>query len=137
MARTGFNMDTIVKISDIAVAKGMLEKAKDKQFHHNLMLARLVEVGECTCKELEAYLEANKLSLMDEAHRAPWDKYSAPAHMSYFVNRSRGALTAWTTTGTQLVQTATKVKKVKTEEAPVAEETAPVTADEAALATAE
>jgi hypothetical protein len=130
-------MDTIVKISDIAVAKGMLEKAKDKQFHHNLMLARLVEVGECSCKELEAWLEANKGTLMDEAHRAPWDKYSAPAHMSYFVNRSRGALTAWKTDGTQVAQTATKVKKVKVEAEVAVEEAAPVTADEAALATAE
>ena len=137
MARKGFDMSTIVKVSDIAVAKGMLEKAKDKQFHHNLMLARLVEVGECTCTELEAWLEANKATLMDEPHRKPWDKYSAPAHMSYFVNRSRGAITAWTTTGTQLAQTATKVKKAKADAAEAPAEAVPVSAEEAALATAE
>jgi hypothetical protein len=140
MARTGFDLSTIVKIADASLATGALAKAKDKQFHHNLMLGRLIEVGECTCKELEAWLEGEKATLMDEAHRGPWDKYSAACHMAYFVNRFRGAITAWKADGTQVAQTATKVKKAKAEEvaapeaAPVEEVADAVTADlEAAL----
>jgi hypothetical protein len=71
---------------------------------------------------------------MPEAGVATWDKYSKACHMSYFINRCRGAVTASLPDGTPVVQTATKVKKAKvTEEAPAEEPAEEVTAEEKAL----
>jgi len=133
-----FNMSTVVEVADQAVATAALKAEKNPLYCHALLLKRVVEVGKATCQELYAWLEENKTALMPEAGVATWDKYSAACHLSYFINRCRGAVLATTTDGTPVPQGPTKVKKAAVEaevkEEVVAEEPeAEVTAEEKAL----
>jgi len=142
MARSKFNMGTVVTLADAAVANALVAKEKNQSYHHNLLLKRVIEVGSATCQELNDWLEGQKAALMTPAGVATWDKYSAACHLSYFINRCRGAVTA-AVDGVAVPQGPTKVSKkaAKAEaapvEAPVAEEPAEEPSElEAALADA-
>jgi hypothetical protein len=115
MARSKFNMGTVVQVADPVVAAAMVAKEKNPQYHHTLLLKQVVELAEpITCKDLYDWLESQKALLMTEEGVKTWDKYSAACHMAYFINRCRGAIKA-EVDGVAVVQTATKVKKVKAE----------------------
>jgi len=137
MAKSKFNMGTVVEVADKAVAEAALKAEKNPGYCHALLLKRVIETGKATCQELYTWLEENKAALMTEAMVATWDKYSAACHLSYFVNRCRGAVIASLPDGTPVVQTATKVKKTKVEEvkeeAPAEEPAEEVTAEEKLL----
>jgi hypothetical protein len=132
-----FNMSTVVEVADQAVATAALKAEKNPLYCHALLLKRVVEVGKATCQELYTWLEENKAALMPEAGVATWDKYSATCHLSYFVNRCRGAVLASTTDGTPVPQGPTKAKKAAVEaevkEEAVEEPAEVVTAEEKAL----
>jgi hypothetical protein len=131
-------MNTVVDIADQALAKGLVAKLKAK--HHKDLLEIAIEAcpaGPVTCQQLYDALESQKDDMLDVEQLRIWDKYSAACHMSYFVNRCRGAVIA-TLDGTTVEQRPTGKKKAAVVEAPV-EQVAPVadevTADiEAALA---
>ncbi len=109
MAR-GFDMNTTVEIADAGVAKAIQDAAKNKSYHHNLLLGRLQEVNKATCAELCTWLETNKATLMTEGQVATWDKYSDGCHLSYFVNRMRGAVKATRPDGTVITPVVRKGK---------------------------
>lgn len=128
MARSKFNMATLVKVADPAVAQATLAAEKNPLYCHALLLKRVIEVGQATCAELHAWLEQHKAELMPAAGVATWDKYSAACHMSYFVNRCRGAVTA-ELGGVAVPQGPTKAKKK--DEAPAVAAPAEEPAEEA------
>ncbi len=107
-----FNMNTLVKLADLAVANAMLAKSKNPQYHHDLLLKKVIAAGETgmTCAALAASLEAEKAAVMTPAGVATWDKYSDTCHLSYFINRCRGAVIA-TVDGVAIAQGPTKAKK--------------------------
>ena len=130
MAR--FNMNTLVKLADRAVADAMLAKSKNPQYHHDLLLKKVIAAGDAgiSCSDLCKSLEAEKATAMTAAGVATWDKYSDSCHAQYFINRCRGAVIAVDAEGKQLPQGPTKAKKAAkpAEAAPVAAEAAPAEA---------
>jgi hypothetical protein len=123
MAR--FNMSTKITVADQGVARAALGREKNPTYHHALMLRRIIEVGEATAQELYTWMTENA-GQMSEGQQATFKKYSAACHLSYFINRNRGAVKATDVEGNAVAQGPTKVKKAeapaeaKKEEAPAA-----------------
>jgi len=132
MAKSTFDMNTSLSITNIAAAKTL--SAKLKAQHHKDLLDIIIEAqpdGAVTCQQVvDSYVTDG----LNEEQLRIYTKYSKRAHMQYLVNRCRGIVTATTPSGEVIKPATTAGKEPKKVEAVVE---APVTVEEAALVAAE
>jgi hypothetical protein len=130
-------MATRIKLVNKALADTALAAAKRPTYHHNVMLAHVIDAGEAgiTAAELVAWMETNKAVLGEG--QANWDKYAKPAHVAYFIQRWRGAVVATKPDGSVVVSAPRKPKAKKATEVKATEVVADAVSPEAEAAVEE
>jgi uncharacterized protein YaiE (UPF0345 family) len=108
-----------LSLSNADAARAALAAVKHPQYHHNVMLGRLVEMGNATAQELVDWVNGN-LEVLGTGQDV-WKRYGAGCHVAYFIRRWRGIVTATKADGTVVVVAARKVTKKAKKEIDVGE----------------